>query len=86
MDVPFSDFFMLTDFNGFLNMGALFLFSELDDCFRQLILQDRSKKMPPPFDKQNIEISLPNQVGYERIVMASAATFAKMLGQKNHQF
>jgi serine/threonine-protein kinase RsbW len=36
--------------------------------------------MPPPLNKQSIEITLPNQLGYERIAMASAATFAKMLG------
>ncbi len=36
--------------------------------------------MPPPLNKQSIEISLPNQVGYERIAMACSASFAKMLG------
>ena len=36
--------------------------------------------MSPPINEQSIEIILPNQVGYERIVMASAASFAKMLG------
>ena len=36
--------------------------------------------MPPHLEEQIIEITLPNQVGYERIAMASAATFAKMLG------
>ena len=36
--------------------------------------------MPPPLKKQNIEISLPSQVGYERVVMASAESYAKMLG------
>ena len=36
--------------------------------------------MPPPINNQSIEISLPNQVGYERIAMASAESFAKMLG------
>ena len=36
--------------------------------------------MPPPLSKQNIEISLPSQVGYERVAMASAESFAKMLG------
>ena len=36
--------------------------------------------MPHPSDQQSIEITLPNQVGYERVAMASAATFAKMLG------
>jgi serine/threonine-protein kinase RsbW len=36
--------------------------------------------MPPSLNKQNIEISLPNQVGYERIAMASAESYAKMLG------
>jgi serine/threonine-protein kinase RsbW len=30
--------------------------------------------------KQNIEISLPSQVGYERVAMASAESYAKMLG------
>ena len=36
--------------------------------------------MPPTFNKQNIKITLPNQVGYERIAMACAASFAKMVG------
>ncbi len=36
--------------------------------------------MPPSLNKQSIEISLPNQLGYERIAMACSATFAKMLG------
>ena len=36
--------------------------------------------MPPTFNNQNIKITLPNQVGYERIAMACAATFAKMVG------
>jgi len=36
--------------------------------------------MPSPVNKQHIEITLPNQVGYERIAMACSATFAKMLG------
>ena len=36
--------------------------------------------MPPPSNKQHIEISLPNQVGYERIAMASAESYAKMIG------
>jgi serine/threonine-protein kinase RsbW len=36
--------------------------------------------MPPSLNKQNIEISLPSQVGYERIAMASAESYAKMLG------
>jgi serine/threonine-protein kinase RsbW len=36
--------------------------------------------MARPIDKQSIEISLPNQLGYERIAMASAATFGKMVG------
>ena len=36
--------------------------------------------MPPSLNKQNIKITLPNQVGYERIAMACAATFAKMVG------
>jgi serine/threonine-protein kinase RsbW len=36
--------------------------------------------MPPPINKQHIEISLPSQVGYERIAMASAESYAKMLG------
>ena len=36
--------------------------------------------MPPPLNNQNIKITLPNQVGYERIAMACAATFAKMVG------
>ncbi len=36
--------------------------------------------MPHPLNNQSIEISLPNQLGYERIAMACSATFAKMLG------
>ena len=36
--------------------------------------------MSPPSDQYSIDITLPNQVGYERIAMASAATFAKMVG------
>lgn len=36
--------------------------------------------MPLPSKKQNIEISLPSQVGYERVAMASAESYAKMLG------
>jgi serine/threonine-protein kinase RsbW len=36
--------------------------------------------MPPPLNKQHIEISLPNQVGYERIAMASAESYATMIG------
>jgi serine/threonine-protein kinase RsbW len=36
--------------------------------------------MPPTLNKQNIKITLPNQVGYERIAMACAASFAKMVG------
>ena len=36
--------------------------------------------MPPSLNKQSIEISLPNQLGYERIAMACSASFAKMLG------
>ena len=40
----------------------------------------KSKRMPPPSDQQSISITLPNQIGYERIAMASAATFARMLG------
>lgn len=36
--------------------------------------------MPPQLNNQSIEISLPNQVGYERIAMASAESYAKMLG------
>jgi serine/threonine-protein kinase RsbW len=36
--------------------------------------------MATPLNKQNIEISLPNQLGYERIAMASAAAFGKMVG------
>jgi anti-sigma regulatory factor (Ser/Thr protein kinase) len=36
--------------------------------------------MPHHLNSQSIEISLPNQLGYERIAMACSATFAKMLG------
>jgi serine/threonine-protein kinase RsbW len=31
-------------------------------------------------NEKSIEITLPNQLGYERIAMASAATFGKMVG------
>jgi serine/threonine-protein kinase RsbW len=31
-------------------------------------------------NKRNIEVILPNRIGYERIAMASSATFAKMFG------
>ena len=31
-------------------------------------------------DKRTIEVILPNQIGYERIAMASSASFAKMFG------
>ena len=30
--------------------------------------------------KHNVEVYLPNQIGYERIAMACSATFAKMVG------
>ena len=33
-----------------------------------------------PADQPSINITLPNQIGYERIAMASAAAFAKMFG------
>ena len=36
--------------------------------------------MPSSLNEQSVEITLPNQLGYERIAMASAATFAKMVG------
>ena len=36
--------------------------------------------MSNPQNEKSIEISLPNQLGYERIAMASAATFGKMVG------
>jgi serine/threonine-protein kinase RsbW len=36
--------------------------------------------MPTPLNNQSIEISLPNQLGYERIAMACSESFAKMLG------
>ena len=36
--------------------------------------------MPHPLNNQSIEISLPNQIGYERIAMACSESFAKMLG------
>jgi len=36
--------------------------------------------MSTPLNEKSIEISLPNQLGYERIAMASAATFGKMVG------
>jgi len=36
--------------------------------------------MPHHLNNQSIEISLPNQIGYERIAMACSESFAKMLG------
>jgi serine/threonine-protein kinase RsbW len=36
--------------------------------------------MTHQLNNQSIEISLPNQVGYERIAMACSESFAKMLG------
>jgi anti-sigma regulatory factor (Ser/Thr protein kinase) len=36
--------------------------------------------MSPPINEQSIEITLPNQVGYERVAMACSETFAKILG------
>ena len=36
--------------------------------------------MPPQLNKQNIEINLPSQLGYERVAMASAESYAKILG------
>ena len=36
--------------------------------------------MSPPLNKQQIEITLPNQIGYESIAMASAESYAKMHG------
>ena len=36
--------------------------------------------MHPQLNRQNIEISLPSQIGYERIAMASAESYAKMIG------
>ena len=34
----------------------------------------------PPANQPSINITLPSQIGYERIAMASAAAFAKMVG------
>jgi serine/threonine-protein kinase RsbW len=36
--------------------------------------------MSTPLNEKSIEITLPNQLGYERIAMASAGTFGKMVG------
>jgi serine/threonine-protein kinase RsbW len=36
--------------------------------------------MSTPLNEKSIEITLPNQLGYERIAMASAATFGKIVG------
>lgn len=36
--------------------------------------------MTPHINNQSIEIKLPNRLGYERIAMASAESYAKMLG------
>ena len=36
--------------------------------------------MATNIDERTIEVILPNQIGYERIAMASSASFAKMFG------
>jgi serine/threonine-protein kinase RsbW len=36
--------------------------------------------MATNLDERTIEVILPNQIGYERIAMASSASFAKMFG------
>ena len=41
---------------------------------------DKIKDMPTSFNDNAVEIILENKLGYERVAMASAASFAKMLG------
>ena len=41
---------------------------------------DEKTKMVKILDKDTIEVSLPNKLGYERIAMESSASFAKIVG------
>lgn len=41
---------------------------------------DEEKGMVRMLDKQTIQVSLPSQIGYERIAMACSASFAKIVG------
>ena len=50
------------------------------DVHHSRLNRDKSRIMPNPQNEKSIEITLPNQLGYERIAMASAAAFGKMVG------
>ena len=41
---------------------------------------DKVKDMPTSFNDNAVEIVMDNKLGYERVAMASAASFAKMMG------
>jgi serine/threonine-protein kinase RsbW len=41
---------------------------------------DKIKDMPTRFNNNAVEIVLDNKLGYERVAMACAASFAKMMG------
>ena len=41
---------------------------------------DKVKAMPTGFNGNAVEIFIDNKLGYERVAMASAASFAKMMG------
>jgi len=41
---------------------------------------DKVKDMPTSFNDKAVEIILDNKLGYERVAMACAASFAKMMG------
>jgi serine/threonine-protein kinase RsbW len=43
-------------------------------------VKDTEKELIRVLDENTIEISIPNQLGYERIAMACSATFAKIVG------
>jgi len=41
---------------------------------------DDTKKMATNLNERFVRVILPNMIGYERIAMASSASFAKMFG------
>jgi serine/threonine-protein kinase RsbW len=41
---------------------------------------DKVKDMPTSFNDKAVEIVMDNKLGYERVAMACAASFAKMMG------
>ncbi len=41
---------------------------------------DAQRRMVRMLDERTVEVSLPNQLGYERIAMQCAASFAKIVG------